>query len=63
MDSSDSVCVIVFISPSAISCFMMSDTCTPRYSATSLTVDPELIRMVSGSASAVREGRDSASSS
>ena len=51
--SSDSVVVSVFISPSAISCFMTSGTGTSRYSATSLTVDPELIRIASVSASAV----------
>ena len=57
--------VSVFISPSAISCFMISGTGTSRYSATSLTVDPELIRIASGSASADCDvdGRDSASSS
>ena len=63
MDSSDSVWVSVFISPSAISFFMISGTGTSRYSATSLTVEPELIRIASGSATAVCDGRDSASSS
>ena len=53
----------VFISPSAISFFIISGTGTSRYSATSLTVEPELIRTASGSATAVRDGRDSASSS
>ena len=63
IDSSDSVCVSVFISPSAISFFITSGTGTFRYSATSLTVEPELIWIALGSATAVRDGRDSASSS
>ncbi len=65
IDSSDNVWVSVFISPSAISFFITSGTGTSRYSATSLTVEPELIRIASGSASAVldADGRDSASSS
>ena len=63
-ESSDSVWVSVFISPSAISFFMISGTGTSRYSATSLTVEPLGIRIASGSASAVCvDGRDSASSS
>ena len=41
--SSDSVCVSVLSSPSAISFFITSGTGTSRYSATSLTVEPELI--------------------
>ena len=53
----------VFISPSAISFFMTSGTGTLRYSATSLTVEPELIWVALGSASAVRDGCDSATSS
>src|SRR5579884_4350835 len=57
--SSDSVWVRVFISPSAISCFMISGTGTSRYSATSFTVEPELIWIVSGSATATRLGRRS----
>src|ERR1035441_9570410 len=63
IESSDSVWVRVFISPSAISFFITSGTGTDRYSATSLTVEPELIWTALGSATAVREGRDSASSS
>ena len=63
--SSDSVWVRVFISPSAISFLITSGTATPRYSATSLTVEPELIRITVGRprsrCSAI--GRDSASSS
>ena len=45
--SSDSVCVSVAISPRPISFLMISGTATPRYSATSLTVEPELTRMTS----------------
>ena len=63
IDSSDSVWVSVFISPSAISFFITSGTGTLRYSATSLTVEPELTWIALGSATAVREGRDSATSS
>ena len=61
--SSDSVCVSVRISPRPISFLMISEVETSRYSATSLTVEPELIWIALGSASAVRDGRDSASSS
>ena len=43
--SSDSVWVSVAISPSSISFLITSGTATPRYSATSLTVEPELIRI------------------
>ena len=46
--SSDSVWVSVAISPSCISFLITSGTGTPRYSATSLTVEPELTRMVVG---------------
>ena len=46
--SSDSVCVSVAISPSAISFLMISGTGTSRYSATSLTVEPELMRTCAG---------------
>ena len=63
IDSSDSVWVSVFISPSAISFFITSGTGTLRYSATSLTVEPELTWIALGSATAVRAGRDSATSS
>ncbi len=42
--SSASVWVRVAISPSDISFLMTSGTGTPRYSATSLTVEPELTR-------------------
>ena len=42
MASSDSVCVSVAISPMPMSFLMISGTGTPRYSATSLTVEPEL---------------------
>ena len=45
--SSDSVCVSVAILPRPISFLMSSGTGTARYSATSLTVEPELIRIVS----------------
>ncbi len=45
--SSDSVWVSVAISPSCISFLMISGTGTPRYSATSLTVEPELTLMTS----------------
>ena len=45
--SSDSVCVSVAISPRVMSFLMISGTGTPRYSATSLTVEPELTRTVS----------------
>jgi hypothetical protein len=47
MASSESVWVSVAISPSCISFLMISGIATPRYSATSLTVDPELTRMTS----------------
>ena len=40
--SSESVCVSVAISPMPMSFLMTSGTGTPRYSATSLTVEPEL---------------------
>ena len=43
--SSESVCVSVAISPSDISFLITSGTATPRYSATSLTVEPELTRI------------------
>ena len=42
MASSDSVWVSVAISPMPMSFLMISGTGTPRYSATSLTVEPEL---------------------
>ncbi len=42
--SSESVWVSVAISPSIISFLMISGTGTPRYSATPLTVEPELTR-------------------
>ncbi len=45
--SSESVWVSVAISPSVMSFLMISGTATPRYSATSLTVEPELMRIVS----------------
>ena len=45
--SSDSVCVSVAISPRLISFLMMSGIGTPRYSPTSLTVEPELTLMTS----------------
>ena len=45
--SSASVCVTIAISPRPISFLMISGTGTPRYSATSLTVEPELILMTS----------------
>ena len=45
--SSDSVCVSVAISPRPMSFLITSGTGTPRYSATSLTVDPELTLMTS----------------
>ena len=51
--SSESVCVNVAISPSIISFLMISGTATPRYSATSLTVEPELTRIRSVSCIAV----------
>ena len=60
--SSGSVWVSVLSSPSAISFFITSGVDTLRYSATSLTVEPELMRMTSGS-SGRSVGRDSASSS
>ena len=44
--SSDRVCVTMAISPRPISFLMISGTGTPRYSETSLTVEPELIRIV-----------------
>ncbi len=47
MASSESVCVSVAISPSDISFLMISGTGTPMYSAASLTVAPELMRIVS----------------
>ena len=47
MVSSGSVWVSVLSSPSAISFFITSGVETPRYSATSLTVEPELMRMTS----------------
>ena len=43
--SSESVWVSVAISPSVISFLITSGTATPRYSATSLTVEPELTRI------------------
>ena len=43
--SSESVCVSVAISPSIISFLITSGTGTPRYSATSFTVEPELTRI------------------
>ena len=46
--SSESVCVSVAISPSVISFLIISGTGTPRYSATSLTVEPELTRIEVG---------------
>ncbi len=46
MASSASVWVSVAISPSCISFLMTSGIATPRYSATSLTVEPELTLMV-----------------
>jgi hypothetical protein len=63
MVSSDSVWVSVRISPRPISFLMISEVETSRYSATSLTVEPELIWIALRSATAVREGRDSATSS
>ena len=45
--SSVSVWVSVAISPSCISFLITSGTGTPRYSATSLTVEPELTLMTS----------------
>ena len=45
--SSESVCVSVAISPSIISFLITSGTGTPRYSAMSFTVEPELTRIVS----------------
>ena len=61
--SSDRVWVSVRISPSAISFLMISEVETFRYSATSLTVEPELIATDAGFSFSGREGRDSASSS
>ena len=46
--SSERVCVRVAISPSPISFLITSGTATPSDSAVSLTVEPELMRMVSG---------------
>ena len=46
--SSASVWVSVAISPSCISFLITSGIGTARYSATSLTVEPELTRIVSG---------------
>ena len=43
--SSERVWVSVAISPSVISFLITSGTGTPRYSATSLTVEPELTRI------------------
>ena len=43
--SSVRVCVSVAISPRLISLRMTSGTATPKYSATPLTVEPELIRI------------------
>jgi len=51
--SSDSVCVSVAISPRVISFLITSGTGTPRYSATSLTVEPELTRTSSVASIAV----------
>ena len=63
ISSSDRVWVSVFISPSCISFLMISAWETLRYSATSLTVEPELI-LIAGSATIDWvEGRDAASSS
>ncbi len=45
MASSERVWVSVAISPSDISFLITSGTGTPRYSATSLTVEPELTRI------------------
>ena len=46
--SSERVWVSVAISPRLISFLITSGTATPSDSAVSLTVDPELMRMVSG---------------
>ena len=45
--SSARVWVTIAISPRLISFLMISGTGTPRYSPTSLTVEPELMRMTS----------------
>ena len=45
--SSASVCVTIAISPRLMSFLMISGMATPRYSPTSLTVEPELILMTS----------------
>ncbi len=50
--SSESVWVSVAISPSAIRLRMISGTATPKYSATSFTVEPELMRIRSVASSA-----------
>ncbi len=63
MASSVRVWVRVFISPSAISFFITSGTGTSRYSATSLTVEPEFTRTAGAASVGVAAGRDSASSS
>ena len=47
ISSSESVCVSVAILPRPISFLISSGTGTARYSLTSLTVEPELIRIVS----------------
>src|SRR3954463_2994593 len=56
MASSDRVLVSVAISPRVISFLITSGTGTPKYSATSLTVEPEATRMTvfEGSAGATR---------
>ncbi len=50
--SSDSVWVSVAISPSCMSFLMMSGTATPRYSATSFTVEPEFTFVIPGARTA-----------
>ena len=57
--SSDSVCVSVAISPRPISFLMISGIGTPRYSATSLTVEPELTLMTSAFSDATSCGAGS----
>ena len=51
--SSERVCVSVAISPRDISFLITSGTATPRYSATSLTVEPEFTRIRSVASIAV----------
>ena len=63
MASSDSVCVSVAISPICISFLMISAEEICRYSATSLTVEPELTLMMSLRCAACCAARGSGSMS